>query len=76
MAMANAHVVAAQPEPHVLEVCMHQGPLQWGILAEPPLIENGRLQLPNQPGLGVRLAESVAERFPHIEGHYAIEVER
>ena len=49
---------------------------QWGILADPPAIENGRLQLPGKPGLGVSLAESVAERFPYIEGHYAIEVGR
>ena len=32
MAMANAHLVAALPNPRVLEVCMIQGPLQWGIL--------------------------------------------
>ncbi|MEO7912407.1 MAG: mandelate racemase/muconate lactonizing enzyme family protein [Roseiflexaceae bacterium] len=76
MAMANAHVVAAQPTPRVLEVCMHQGPLQWGILAEPPTLQNGQLVLPERPGLGVELAEAVAERFPLIEGHYAIEVER
>jgi L-alanine-DL-glutamate epimerase-like enolase superfamily enzyme len=76
MALANAHTVAAQPSPRVLEVCMHQGPLQWGILADPPAIEDGWLKLPGRPGLGVSLAESVAERFPYIEGHYAIEVER
>lgn len=76
MAMANGHLVAALPNPHVLEVCMIQGPLQWGILAEPPAITNGWLALPDAPGLGVRLADDLEQRFPYIEGHYALEVER
>lgn len=76
MAMANAHLVAALPEPYLLEVCMHQGPLQWGMLAEPPVIRDGFLQLPDRPGLGVELADGVEEDFPYIEGHYAITVDR
>ncbi len=76
MAMANAHAVAAQLNSRVLEVCMHQGPLQWGILADPPTIQSGWLTLPDRPGLGVSLAEGIVEQFPYIEGHYAIEVER
>jgi len=76
MAMANAHLVAALPHPRVLELCMHQGPLQWGILDEPPAIEAGWLALPAAPGLGVRLAHDLEQRFPHIEGHYAIDVRR
>jgi L-alanine-DL-glutamate epimerase-like enolase superfamily enzyme len=76
MAMANAHAVAAQPSPRVLEVCMHQGPLQWEILADPPAIAHGWLALPDRLGLGVELAAAVADRFPYIEGHYAIDVER
>ena len=76
MAMANAHLVAALPNPRVLELCRIQGPLQWGILAEKPLIRDGWLELPDRPGLGVQLAEGVDERFPYIEGYYAIEVRR
>ena len=76
MAMANGHVVAALPNPHVLELCMIQGPLQWGILAEKPTIEDGWLVFPNKPGLGVGLAENLEERFPYIEGHYSIQVNR
>lgn len=76
MAMANAHLVAALPNPRVLELCRIQGPLQWEILAEKPLIRDGWLELPDRPGLGVQLAEGVDERFPYIEGHYAIEVRR
>ena len=76
MAMANAYLVAALPNPYVLELCMIQGPLQWGILAEKPAIEDGWLVLPDKPGLGVDLAENLEERFPYIEGHYAIRVNR
>jgi L-alanine-DL-glutamate epimerase-like enolase superfamily enzyme len=76
MAMANAHLVAALPNPRVLELCMIQGPLQWGILAQPPAIEKGWLALPERPGLGVDLSDDLEARFPYIEGSYAIEVQR
>jgi L-alanine-DL-glutamate epimerase-like enolase superfamily enzyme len=76
MAMANAHLVAALPNPRVLELCMIQGPLQWGILGEKPTIEDGWLVLPDKPGLGVELAENLEERFPYVEGHYAVRVEQ
>ncbi len=46
MAMSNAHLVAALPNPHVLELCMIQGPLQWGIFDQLPTIEDGYLHLP------------------------------
>jgi L-alanine-DL-glutamate epimerase-like enolase superfamily enzyme len=76
MAMANAHLVAALPKPRVLELCMHQGPLQWEMLASPPAIQDGWLALPTRPGLGVELAPDAEQRFPFIEGHYAVSVER
>jgi L-alanine-DL-glutamate epimerase-like enolase superfamily enzyme len=76
MAMANAHLVAALPRPKVLELCRIQGPLQWGILKEVPVIRNGHLELPPGPGLGVDLAEGIEERYPYIEGTYAIQVSR
>ena len=76
MAVEHAHYVAALPNPRVLELCMIQGPLQWGILAEKPHIEDGRLILPDRPGLGVDLASGVEKTFPYIEGHYAIQVHR
>jgi L-alanine-DL-glutamate epimerase-like enolase superfamily enzyme len=76
MATAHAHYVAALPNPRVLELCTIQGPLQWGILAERPDIERGWLVLPDRPGLGVELAGKLEERYPYIEGHYAIHVDR
>lgn len=74
--MANAHVVAALSQPHLLELCMIQGPLQWEILKEKLLIEDGCLKVSAQPGLGVELAHALETRFPYIEGHFSIEVAR
>ncbi len=76
MGMANGHVVAALPVCEILEVCMIQGPLQWGIFADPPALRRGFLHFPDQPGLGVDLAPDLEDRYPHIEGHYAVTVER
>jgi len=76
MTMAHAHLVAAIPNRRVLELCMIQGPLQWAILKEPPVIRDGWLELPDRPGLGVELAEHLEERFPYIDGHYATRMER
>jgi L-alanine-DL-glutamate epimerase-like enolase superfamily enzyme len=76
MAMEHAHFCAALPNPRVLELCMIQGPLQWAILAQTPAIEDGWLVLPDAPGLGVKLAENLEERYPYIEGHYALRVQR
>jgi L-alanine-DL-glutamate epimerase-like enolase superfamily enzyme len=76
MAMANAHVVAALAKPRVLEICQHQGPLQWGVVNDAPEIADGYLVLPRRSGLGVDLDPDAEARFPAIEGHYAIQVER
>ena len=87
MCMAHAHTVAGLPNAaavpseagrvqNVVELCEIQGPLQWGMLAEKPIIEDGWRHLPDKPGFGVALAENVAEKYPHIEGHYGVIVER
>ncbi|MBI2297878.1 MAG: mandelate racemase/muconate lactonizing enzyme family protein [Armatimonadetes bacterium] len=75
MTMANAHYVAALPRPRMCELCMIQGPLQWGILAAPPAIRDGHLELAG-PGFGVRLADDLEARFPFLEGAYGVVVER
>ncbi len=67
--------IAAVAHRHGVDLCP-QGPLQWGILAAPPAIEDGWLAFPDRPGLGVDLADGIQERFPYVEGHYAVTVER
>lgn len=76
MTVANAQFLAGVGAQHPLERCTLQGPLQEAVLSRPLEIEDGRLRLPKGPGLGVSLACDLEQRFPHIEGHYAIEVAR
>ena len=40
------------------------------------LVKEGRLLLPDRPGLGVDIADGLEERFPYIEGAYAINIDR
>jgi L-alanine-DL-glutamate epimerase-like enolase superfamily enzyme len=75
MTMANAQLVAAIPNTRMLELCMIQRPLQWGILSAPPAIHDGYLELPERPGLGVELAEDLQARFPYLEGPYGVPVQ-
>ena len=76
MCMAHSHLVAALPNPRMVELCMIQGPLQWGVFANPPAIEKGHLALPVTSGFGVTLAPDLEDLYPHLEGHYAVTVER
>ncbi len=87
MCMAHAHVVAGLPNadgslssdghvPNMVELCMIQGPLQWDVLAQPPEINDGWLELPQAPGFGVDIAPDVEALYPYVEGHYALTVER
>jgi L-alanine-DL-glutamate epimerase-like enolase superfamily enzyme len=76
MAMAHAHLMAGLRAARPVEICTVQGPLQWDILADPPAVRDGRLALPAVPGLGVALAADLERRYPYVEGHYAVTVER
>lgn len=50
---------------------MYPFPAADEILAEPLRIVNGDLVVPNEPGLGVRINESVIERYPFIAGPWS-----
>ncbi|MDA0597408.1 MAG: hypothetical protein O2921_02970 [Chloroflexi bacterium] len=76
MAMAHAHFVAALSNPRVVEICMPQGPLQSAIISGGLPINDGSLQLPEQPGFGVEIPDNLEEEFPFIEGSYAIVMNR
>jgi L-alanine-DL-glutamate epimerase-like enolase superfamily enzyme len=49
----------------------HPSPLAQEILREPLEIARGHLTVPRTPGLGVRVDESVVERYPWIPGPWS-----
>jgi L-alanine-DL-glutamate epimerase-like enolase superfamily enzyme len=76
MLYANAQFLAGIESALPLEHCLVQGPLQEAVISQPLPIQNGFLELPDSPGLGFELAQEVEKRFPYIERHYALEVNR
>lgn len=76
MGMANAHAVAALPNASMVEECMVQGPLKWGVIQGGTRVHDGAINLGDAPGLGVDVIPDLEERFPYVEGHYSVEVYR
>ncbi len=76
MLMANAHAVAALPNAPMVEECMVQGPLRWGIAPGGSPVKDGTVSVLRSPGLGVDLIEDLEEQYPYVEGHYSVEVHR
>jgi len=81
--LANAHLVAAAPEVHLVEYPifeddplveasgepgMYPFDLAFDIVAGRPPVENGRLEVPTEPGLGIDMNLDVIEEYPFIEG--------
>ena len=63
--LASAHFCAAIPNFLVLEFHASDVPF-WNDLVDglpKPIIQNGSIQLPDKPGLGVRLNEDVARKY-------------
>jgi L-alanine-DL-glutamate epimerase-like enolase superfamily enzyme len=60
--MAQAHVAATLPNFGVLEFHGRDVPI-WPRLVKRPIIEQGFIPLPEEPGLGVELDEQVAARY-------------
>jgi L-alanine-DL-glutamate epimerase-like enolase superfamily enzyme len=50
---------------------MHPFPLADEILREPLMIQNGDLIVPNAPGLGIEIDETVVEKYPFIPGPWS-----
>ncbi len=61
--MANAHVVASQPNGLTVEVDQTGNPFIDELLVEPLHIRDGLLTLSDKPGLGVELNRMVLERY-------------
>ena len=81
--VANAHLVAAAPEVQLLEYPvfendpvlggdpdpgMYPFDLAFEIIEGEPAVEDGRLTVPDGPGLGVEVNLDVIEEFPFVDG--------
>lgn len=51
---------------------MYPFPAAEEILAEPLVIEDGYLRVPDRPGLGIDVDETVVDRYPFIPGPWSI----
>ncbi len=60
---ANMHVVAATPHAITAEVDRTGNPFIDDLLTEPLRVEQGRVPLPDGPGLGIELNEDTVERY-------------
>ena len=61
----HAHIVAGSPAGVIVESFTdpERDPLQAELFEDPPKIANGRLQLKEQPGLGLTLSEAALRKF-------------
>ena len=68
--MANAHLVAAIPNRHMLELNTTYNPLKEEIFQEPLRAVKGWMNLPDRPGFGMELIPGVEAKFPFAPGSY------
>ena len=66
--MENIHAAFAAPNVAILESPPLAGPMHTEIYDDGYRFEDGYILPPNAPGLGVRLTDSVKERFPLVRG--------
>lgn len=81
--MANAHLVAAAPEVELVEYPVFEGDpivdaagdpgmypfdLAFDLIEGRPPVEDGRLAVPDEPGLGVEPNLDIVEEYPYTEG--------
>lgn len=66
--MQNVHCGFAAANTLILEVPPNYGPLHSELLGDSFVIQNGYVLPPTTPGLGIRLTESIKERFPFVPG--------
>ncbi len=60
---ASLHFLAALPNSSLLEYCVEQSALRQTLTRQAFPVEDGYVSVPQEPGLGVELDESVVERY-------------
>ena len=68
--MANAALVAAIPNRHMLELNQTYNPFKEEIFRDPLVVRKGYMDLHNKPGFGMELKPGIADKFPYIPGRY------
>jgi len=68
--MANAALVAAIPNRHMLELNQTYNPFKEEIFQDPLVVQRGYMDVHNKPGFGMELRPGIAEKFPYIPGRY------
>jgi L-alanine-DL-glutamate epimerase-like enolase superfamily enzyme len=63
--IANAHLMAACPNSFMLESNMTPNPLKEGLFTETLAVRDGYLEIPDKPGLGVKIREGLEEEYPY-----------
>lgn len=61
--MASLHWMASRPDGELVEFCLSTSPLTRDLVTTVPRLENGRLAVPDGPGLGVELDPHVVQRY-------------
>lgn len=60
---ATMHLMAATPGTMLLEFDASENPVMDELLVEPLRMKNGSVEVPQSPGLGVQLTESVLDKY-------------
>jgi L-alanine-DL-glutamate epimerase-like enolase superfamily enzyme len=60
---ANLHLVAANENAPLLEYCVEDSPLRWEVTVEDFPVEDGRVEVPDDPGLGITLDRDALDRY-------------
>ncbi len=60
---ASLHWMAACPDGDLVEYCLRPSPLMRSLVRNLPPLQDGRVPVPQGPGLGIELDEAVVEKF-------------
>jgi L-alanine-DL-glutamate epimerase-like enolase superfamily enzyme len=60
---ASLHWMASCPDGDLVEYCLRPSPLMRQLVRNLPPLVDGRVPVPDGPGLGIELDEAVVDRF-------------
>jgi L-alanine-DL-glutamate epimerase-like enolase superfamily enzyme len=60
---ANLQLIAANRNAPLLEYCVEDSPLRWDLVQEDLTAEDGYVEIPDRPGLGITLNRETIEEY-------------